>query len=66
VELREFRENTAVYPIVYVYSFDGAESALLHLSADLLTVQGAEWKKSSTEIDEDRGVYVIYAVRSKE
>jgi hypothetical protein len=61
VELREYKEDTALYPVVHEYKFHSASDALLHLQSDFLYVGGREWKMTSTEIDEDRRTYVIYA-----
>lgn len=61
LELRHYREDTAIYPVVHEYKFHSASDALLHLQSDFHYVQEGEWKMSSTEIDEDRRTYVIYA-----
>lgn len=61
MEVREYREGIAIYPVVHTFDFHDDDQALLHLQADLLQVHGREWRKTSTEIDEDRQVYVFYA-----
>jgi hypothetical protein len=66
IELREFREETAEYPVVHVFEFSKAMEALLHLQSDYHYVEGQEWLKSSVEVDEDRRVYVLYAQRMEE
>ncbi|WP_127583648.1 hypothetical protein [Paenibacillus koleovorans] len=62
IELREFREGTDRYPVVHRYEFQDNDDALLILQSDRLTLQGRVWENTSTEVDEDRKVYVYYAV----
>lgn len=62
VELREFREGTDRYPVVHRFVLHDDDDALLLLQSDSLTLQGKVWARTSTEIDEDRKVYVYYAV----
>lgn len=62
VELREFREGTDQYPVVHRYELHDDDDALLLLQSDSLTLHGNVWARTSTEIDEDRKVYVYYAV----
>lgn len=61
VELREFKRWASHYPVVHVFRFRDDDDALLHLQSDYLTWEGVEWAKTSTEVDEDRRVYVYYA-----
>ncbi len=61
LEVREFREGTANYPIVTTLEFHDDDNVLLHLQADYLELGGREWAKTSCEVDEDRKVYVYYA-----
>jgi hypothetical protein len=61
IELREFREGTCNYPLIHTYYFQNDDDALLHLQSDYLYLNGREWEKTSTEVDEDRHVYVYYA-----
>ncbi|WP_134685963.1 hypothetical protein [Brevibacillus migulae] len=61
IEVREYRENTAHYPLVHLYQFTEDDDALLLLQSDYITLGGKEWEKTSTEVDEDRKVYVYYA-----
>lgn len=61
LELREFQEHALHYPVIHVFQFQDDDDALLHLQSDYLNVQGREWGKTSTEVDEDRKVYVYYA-----
>lgn len=62
IELREFGEGSSQYPVVHVFHFRDDDDALLHLQSDYLTHNGVEWEKTSTEVDEDRKVYVYYAI----
>lgn len=61
MEVREFKEDTAHYPVVCTYTFKDDDDAILHLQSQFLYIYNREWEKTSTEIDEDRGVYVYYA-----
>jgi hypothetical protein len=61
LELREYKEGTAVYPLVHTYYFKDDDDALLHLQSDYLLLNGREWEKTSAEVDEDRRVYIYYA-----
>ncbi|ERI08821.1 hypothetical protein [Aneurinibacillus aneurinilyticus] len=61
MEVREFKEGTAHYPVVCTYTFQDDADAILHLQSQFLYLYGREWERTSTEIDEDRGVYVYYA-----
>ena len=64
VELREYKDGTANYPLVHTFSFKEDDDALLHLQSDYLFVNGTEWEKTSAEVDEDRHVYIYYARRA--
>ncbi len=61
IEMREYRENTRLYPLVHTLSFKDDDDALLHLQSDYLYLNGREWEKTSAEVDEDRQVYIFYA-----
>ncbi|MCZ8512488.1 hypothetical protein O9H85_08580 [Paenibacillus filicis] len=61
MELREYRDWTADYRLVTTYNFGDTLEAMLHLQANYLYVDGVEWSRTSTEIDEDRETYVFYA-----
>ena len=60
VEVREYREGAADYPLIHQFGFDSQVKALTHLLADTMMLFGQEWEKTSTEIDEDRQAYVYY------
>lgn len=61
LEVREYREGDIQYPLLHTFHFIETMDALLHLQCDYLELDGREWMKTSTEIDEDREVYVYYA-----
>ncbi|ARU60673.1 hypothetical protein CBW65_05930 [Tumebacillus avium] len=60
LELREYKDGTVIYPLVHTYEFKSEDDVLLHLQANYLYLGGREWERSSTEVDEDRQVYVFY------
>ena len=62
IELRHFDEKWSNYPLVHRYQFHHAQDALLHFLSSLHQVDGQLWETTSTEVDENRYVYVIYAV----
>ncbi|MGX9708330.1 hypothetical protein CLV36_102107 [Laceyella sediminis] len=61
MEVRHFREGMDDYPLVHRLRFYDPQEALLHLLGDYLMIGDQEWEKTSTEVDENRKVYVIYA-----
>ncbi|PWK08445.1 hypothetical protein C7459_11598 [Tumebacillus permanentifrigoris] len=61
IELRQFQEDAAYYPVIHKYEFRDEMEALLHMQSNFLYLYGKEWEKTSAEIDEDRNVYVWYA-----
>jgi hypothetical protein len=61
IELREYREGTDQYPVVHRYQFQDDEDARLIMQSDSLSLQGKLWTRTSTDIDEDRKVFVYYA-----
>jgi len=61
LEFRQFKEGTADYPVVNTFEFMEYKDVLLYLLSDYQFWLGQEWQKTSTEIDEDRKVYVYYA-----
>jgi hypothetical protein len=63
IELREFSEEAAEYPVIDTIRVYNHLEALLRLQADTLVHQGVPWLRSSCEIDEDRKMYVYYATR---
>ena len=60
VEVREYREGAAEYPLIHQFGFTSQSQALAYLLADTMMLFGQEWEKTSTEIDEDRQAYVYY------
>lgn len=61
MELRQYQEMTDFYPVIHVFEFVSNLEAALTLQCDYLWWLGKEWRKTSTEIDEDRKVYIYYA-----
>lgn len=66
IELRQYSEDRSRYPVVHVFRPSDRVTALLYLQAHFVTAGGIEWERTSTEIDEDREVYVVYAVPASE
>ncbi|MBP1765863.1 MAG: hypothetical protein H6Q65_2921 [Firmicutes bacterium] len=62
LELRQFLDNTAYFPEIHVFEISNNRELLLLLQSDYLYWLGQEWQKTSAEIDEDRQVYVYYAI----
>jgi hypothetical protein len=61
VEVRRFHEKWTEYPLVSRMHFHDPLDAVLQLQSHFLHVKGEEWEKISSEVDENRKVYVIYA-----
>ncbi|WJH35832.1 hypothetical protein N6H14_07890 [Paenibacillus sp. CC-CFT747] len=61
VELRKFDEFARHYPVLHHWDFDRFEEALLQLQSNYVYWGDKEWERTSTEVDEDRKLYVIYA-----
>jgi hypothetical protein len=59
LELREYRE-LEIHPLIITIECPNLIELLLYLQSDYITISGVEWEKSSTEIDEERQVYVLY------
>lgn len=63
VQLRQYVEDSAYFPLIHVFEMATNLELLLFLQSDYVYWLGQEWQKSSTEIDEDSKVYVYYAVQ---
>ncbi len=61
VELRQYEEHASFSPLIRIFDYSEEETVLLLLLSDVCTVNGTVWEKVSTEIDEDRKLYVYYA-----
>ena len=61
LEIRHFIEEAEIYPLVFTYELRENKEVLLYLQSDYFIWSGQEWQKTSSEIDEDRKVYVLYA-----
>lgn len=66
VELREHRDFSDRHPHRHTFYYASYEDALLCLKADFIKWDGTEWEKTSSEVDEDRLVYVFYGARKRE
>lgn len=62
LELRQYIENSNYYPVITTLNMKSNLEVLLYLQSDFVYWLGQEWQKSSTEIDEDRKVYIFYAI----
>lgn len=62
IEVRQFCEDTESYPLIFTYEIHEKKEVALYLLSDYFIWSGREWRKTSAEIDEDRQVYVIYAM----
>jgi hypothetical protein len=62
IELREFQEGRLVYPLIHTFAYKDDDDALLMLQSDYIYWNGREWEKTSAETDEDRGIYIYYAM----
>ncbi len=60
VEVRDYKEYTES-PLLYVYHCHHHLDALDYLFSDFLLLFRKEWQIISTEMDDDRKVYVMYA-----
>ena len=65
LELREFDEQKN-YPLIQSVECPNLNELILYLQSDFITVSGVEWERSSTEVDEDRQVYVLYVKKPTE
>ena len=61
LEVRHFIEEAEIYPLMFTYELRESKEVLLYLQSDFFIWSGKEWEKTSSEIDEDRKVYVLYA-----
>jgi hypothetical protein len=61
LELRQYLDNASYYPEVTSFEFKENLDIVLNLQSDFQYWLGQEWQKTSTELDEDRKVYVYYA-----
>jgi hypothetical protein len=61
IEVREYREGTEHYPVVHRFNNQDDDKTILILQSDRLVIGGQLWLRTSTEVDEDRKLYVYYA-----
>ncbi|HWR42077.1 hypothetical protein [Sporomusa sp.] len=62
LELRQYVENSSYYPVITTLDMKSNLEMLLYLQSDFVYWLGQEWQKTSAEIDEDRKVYIFYAI----
>lgn len=61
VEVRQYDEVQYHSTVVSIKHFHEFQDALLFLMSQFIDLGGHEWEKVSTEVDENRKVYVYYA-----
>ncbi|MDA8228237.1 MAG: hypothetical protein M0T74_11185 [Desulfitobacterium hafniense] len=64
LEVREVDDALEDYPLLTTLEMPDLMSLLLYLQSDYIYVNDLEWERSSTEIDEDRFIYVMYTKRT--
>lgn len=61
VELRHYKgEEVTEHPLIQFTDFNDDDNAILYLLSTLYYANNKEWRKTSTEVDEDRRTYVVY------
>lgn len=60
VEFRKYMENESEYPLLEIREYHDDDDAILQLLSTLFIINGKEYSKTSSEVDEDRKLYVIY------
>ncbi|MBC2723987.1 MAG: hypothetical protein HGJ97_15100 [Desulfosporosinus sp.] len=64
LEIREFKEDVNVYPIIDNVEFSTLTDLAIVAQCNYFMINGQEWEKTSFEVDEDRERYVLYAIRA--
>ncbi len=64
VEIREYNDYSSSYPIITTVDVADLSQLIILFSSHYITVLDEEWEKVSSEIDEDRKVYVLYVQKS--
>jgi len=64
IEMRLYSDEAAEYPLLQTLRFTDEEDVLLHLQTNLFYFDDQEWERTSTEIDEDRQVFVLYVQKA--
>lgn len=62
MEVRQYIEDVKDYPLITKLNIHDDDDLTLKLKSNYIQVNGRKWKKTSTEIDEDRKVFVYYAI----
>lgn len=60
LEIRGFKEEAVYYPVKKYLHFSSHAELSPYLQSECFCVDGSEWRKTSTEIDENRKVFVLY------
>lgn len=66
LEVREYREDTENYRLIQTLEFSDLLELLLYVQSNYIVLNDVEWERTSTEIDEDRKVYVMYVMKPEE
>jgi hypothetical protein len=61
IEVRHFQEQVSQNELIDQVDFREVKEALAYLLSDYILLNGEEWEKCSTEVDENRKLYVYYA-----
>lgn len=62
MEIRQYQEDAKDYPLITTLSIRDDDDLTLKLKSNYIQAAGRKWQKTSTEIDEDRKVFVYYAI----
>lgn len=65
LELREYTDEAAFYPVLKTLEFGNLQDLLLYAVSQYIDFQDLEWEKTSFEIDEDRQVFSLYIKKTK-
>jgi hypothetical protein len=64
LEIREYTEEAQTYRLIQTLEISDLLELLLYIQSNYIVLNEVEWERSSTEIDEDRKVYVMYVTKS--
>lgn len=64
LEVREYREDYAEYPLILSLELNTLTDIALLGQCHYLMIEGVEWEQTSLEIDEDRETYVLYVQKT--
>jgi len=60
IEVRHYMEDVEEYPLIDRMQFADPRQAMAIFWSDRILLQDRRWVKTSTEVDENRKVYVLY------